>query len=328
MNVMEKLREKVQKNKKKIVLPEGNDPRIVEAAGELIKLGYAEVIILGDKNKIREKSPEPELVEEMEVINPESSEYLAEFSDKFYELRKHKGLDREEAAGIISDPLYFGAMLVETGKAAGMVAGASTPTSNVLRPAFQVIKTAPGISLASGAFIMKVPDCNYGAEGLFVFADCAVNPSPDSNELAQIALSSARTAEQLLGIDPVVAMLSFSSKGSAITEEIEKVKKAVEIVQNKDSELVIDGELQADAALIPEIAKTKAPDSPVAGRANVLVFPGLEAGNIGYKLVQRLAGAEAFGPLLQGIARPVNDLSRGCSVKDIINVAVLTSAQA
>lgn len=328
MNVMEKLRERVQKNKKKIVLPEGEDSRIVQAAGELIKLGYAEVIILGDKNKIREKSPEPELVEEMEVINPESSEYLAEFSDKFYELRKHKGLDREEAAGIISDPLYFGAMLVETGKAAGMVAGASTPTSNVLRPAFQVIKTAPGISLVSGAFIMKVPDCNYGAEGLIVFADCAVNPSPDSNELAQIALSSARTAEQLLGIDPVVAMLSFSSKGSAITEEIEKVKKAVEIVQNKDSELVIDGELQADAALIPEIAKTKAPDSPVAGSANVLVFPGLEAGNIGYKLVQRLAGAEAFGPLLQGIAKPVNDLSRGCSVKDIINVAVLTSAQA
>ncbi|MFW6238283.1 MAG: phosphate acyltransferase, partial [Halanaerobiales bacterium] len=276
MDVMERLRQRVKKNRKKIVLPEGNDERIVEAAGELVKLGYADIIILGDEEEIKAETPEPELVGEMEVINPADSEFLEQFSDEFYQLRKHKGTDRKDAAESVCDPLYFGTMLVKTGKAAGMVAGASTPTGNVLRPAFQVIKTAPGISLASGAFIMKVPDCSYGAGGLFVFADCAVNPSPDSGDLAEIALSSAQTAEQLLGIDPVVAMLSFSSKGSADTEEIEKVKKAVEIVKEQDPELLVDGELQVDAALLPEIGASKAPDSPVAGKANVLVFPGLE----------------------------------------------------
>lgn len=329
MDLLAGFRKRASENRKSIVLPEGNEPRIIKAAASILEEGIADLYLLGEVEKIRSRARDLGVsIDGATLINPAESELLEEFGKLFYELRKHKGITEEEARSQVVNPLYFGTMLVHTGRAAGMVAGAINSTGDVLRPAFQIIKTRPGVSIVSGAFIMQVPDSEYGADGSFIFADCAVNPNPDAEQLAEIAISSAETARTLLGIEPVVAMLSFSTKGSAKHELVDKVIQATAIAKEKAPELKLDGELQADAALVASVGRTKCPDSEVAGKANVLVFPDLQAGNIGYKLVERLAGAQAVGPILQGIAKPVNDLSRGCSVEDIINIVAITSVQA
>ena len=316
-------------HQKTIVLPEGEDKRILEASVKITNKKIAQIIILGNKEKILNKANRHNFnLENVEIIDPANSNLLTELGAEFHELRKHKNISESKAEKIIQDPVYFGTMLVHTGKAAGLVAGAVNITANVLRPAFQIIKTKPGISTASGAFIMQIPHMDAGENDLFVFADCAVNPEPDSNQLAEIALSTAETAQNLLKMEPVVALLSFSTKGSVSHKLVNKVKKAVELAQRNNPDIEIDGELQADAALIKTVATTKAPKSKVAGRANVLIFPDLQSGNIGYKLLERLGGARALGPILQGLNRPINDLSRGCSVDDIINVVAITVIQA
>lgn len=329
MELMEQFKKRARENKKKLVLPEGNEPRVIKAAARILQEDLADLFILGNLDEINSLADKADVnLEGAELINPESSELVDEFAETFYQLRKHKGITKEDAARQVVNPLYFGTMLVHTDRAAGMVAGSINATGDVLRPAFQIVKTAPGISVVSGAFIMEVPDCEMGNKGTFVFADCAVNPDPSAEQLAEIAICSAATAERLLEIEPIVAMLSFSTKGSASHDLVDKVLKATEIANKNAPELTLDGELQADAAILPSVAKTKSPDSSVAGQANVLVFPDLQAGNIGYKLVQRLAKAEAIGPILQGIAKPINDLSRGCSVDDIVNLVAITSVQA
>jgi len=329
MEIMEKFKKKARSNRQTIVLPEGDDERIVNAAEAVLKDKLANLIILANDNEINQIASANNLnLDDATIIDPKNSDLINEFTDLFYELRKHKGISKEDAKKIIKDPLYFATMLIYTNRAQGLVAGAANATGDVLRPAFQIIKTTPGISVVSGAFIMDVPDCNYGEDGVLFFADCAVNPSPDKEQLAEIALTTADTANKLLDIDPHVALLSFSTKGSTSHELVDKVAQAVKIAKEKDSNIKIDGELQADAALIPDVAKRKSPESEIAGKANVLIFPDLQSGNIGYKLVQRLAGAKAIGPVLQGIAKPVNDLSRGCSVQDIVNVVAITAVQA
>ncbi len=328
MDLMQTFKEKARKNKKTIVLPEGNEERVLKAAKIILEQKLAELIILGKEGEINEQVEELGInIDQAKIINSSKSDLRNEFADLYYELRKHKGIKEEDALVSMKDPLYFGTMLVHTGRADGMVAGSINATGDVLRPAFQIIKTEEGVSVVSGAFIMNVPGCEYGEDGIFVFADCAVNPNPDKNQLAEITISTAKTVRSLLDFDPVVALLSFSTKGSASHEFVDKVRKASDIAQKMAPDLEIDGELQADAALLSSVAETKAPESSVAGRANVLVFPDLQSGNIGYKLVQRLAGAEAIGPILQGIAKPVNDLSRGCSVDDIVNLVAITAVQ-
>ncbi len=329
MDLLTSFKKRAIENRKTIVLPEGSEPRVIKAAASILEKGIANLYILGNEDEINNiANAQGVSVEGAVLINPVQSDLLEEFTDLFYELRKHKGVTKEEARSIVVDPLYFGTMLVHTDRAAGMVAGSINATGDVLRPSFQIIKTKAGVSVVSGAFIMEVPDCQYGNNGIFVFADCGVNPNPNENQLAEIAITSAETAKNLLGLKPVVAMLSFSTKGSASHEYVDKVVSATEIAKKKAPDLIIDGELQLDAAIVNSVAKTKCPDSNVAGKANVLVFPDLQSGNIGYKLTQRLAKATALGPILQGIAKPVNDLSRGCSVEDIINIVAITSVQA
>jgi phosphate acetyltransferase len=329
MNVMKEFKNKAKESKKTIVLPEGYEPRMINALPKIKEENLADIILLGEKQKIEEiAETEGVKLDDINIIDPAKSELKEEFADIFYELRKHKDITKEEALNKVTDPLYFGVMLVHTEKADGMVAGSINATGDVLRPALQIVKTKDNISVVSGAMIMDVPETEYGHEGIFIFSDVAVNPNPDAKQLAEIAVSSADTARLLPGVDPVVAMLSFSTKGSAKHELADKVIEATDLAQEMAPELSIDGELQADAALVPEVGKKKSPESNVAGRANVLVFPDLQAGNIGYKLVQRLAKASAIGPILQGMAKPVNDLSRGCSVEDIVNVVAITAAQA
>lgn len=328
MNLLENIKSKAKIASKTIVLPEGTEERTVKAAEIITKENIAKIILVGDVNEVQAIAEKNSVdLTGVEIIDPKTSEKLEIYANAFYEMRKHKGVDLEQAKVMVTNPLYFGSMMVSQDDAHGMVAGAQNTTGDVLRPALQIIKTAPGISSVSGAFIMIVPNCEYGENGIMVFADCAVTPNPTAEQLAEIAYASAKTAKALVGFEPKVGMLSFSTKGSAEHELVSKVVKATEIAKEKYPDLQVDGELQADAALVPKVGASKAPGSKVAGNVNVLVFPDLQAGNIGYKLVQRLAKAEAVGPVLQGMAKPVNDLSRGCSIDDIVNTVAMTVLQ-
>lgn len=329
MKLMEEIWAKAKANKKKIVLPEGEEERNIEACSKIIKNAIADVVLVGNAEKIKEMANKLGVsVEGAEIVDPENSDKTADYAKALYELRKHKGVTLEKAEKIIKDPLYFGTMMVQKNDVDGMVSGAIHTTGDLLRPGLQIVKTAPGASVVSSSFIMMVPDSKFGNEGLLLFADCAVNPNPTSEDLASIAISTAETAKNLCGLDPKVALLSFSTQGSASHELVDKVVNATKLAKEKRPDLKIDGELQLDAAIVKSVADLKAPNSEVAGKANVLVFPDLQAGNIGYKLVQRFAKAEAIGPVCQGFAKPINDLSRGCSADDIVNVVAVTAVQA
>ena len=322
---LETIIRRAKSDKKTIVLPEGDDPRTLEAAEKVLADDIAHLIILGDAATIAESG---RALDGAEIIDPAACAFRGELAEGLYEARKHKGMTPEDAEELIGDALYFGVMLVKTGRADGMVAGACHSTGDVLRPSLQVLKTAPGAKLVSSFFVMCVPDCDFGAKGTFLFADCGLEVQPDAERLANIAVSSAASFKTLVGEEPAVALLSHSSHGSATNDETAKVVEATRIAHELAPDLALDGELQLDAAIVPEIGSAKAPDSSVAGHANVLVFPDLDAGNIGYKLVQRLAKAEAYGPVTQGIAAPVNDLSRGCDADDIYGVVAITCVQA
>ncbi|HEC92222.1 MAG TPA: phosphate acetyltransferase [Candidatus Atribacteria bacterium] len=330
MEISQMIREKAKKNPKVIVLPEGEEPRMIKASETIIKEGFANLIFLGKEEKIKSmaKNMGIDFSEKIEIINPNNSDKIKKYAETYYQLRKNKGINLDEAYQLLKDPLYFGALMVYHGEADGLVAGSINATGDVFRPALQTIKTAPGIQIVSSCFIMVVTDCPYGDNGVIVFADCAINPEPDAEQLADIAIASAETGKILVGIEPRVAMLSFSTKGSAKHPLVEKVVEATKIAKEKKPDLLIDGELQADAALIPSIGERKAPNSKIAGKANVLIFPDLQSGNIAYKLVERLAKAKAIGPISQGMRKPINDLSRGCSAEDIVNVVAITVLQA
>ncbi len=330
MSYIDKIKEKARADKKTIVLPETSDKRTLIAASHIMQEGIADIIMVGDEEKIMDGAGWLEVeLDGVVVVNPKTSELTEKYVQLLYETRKSKGMTIEKAREkLLTDYLTFGVMMVKANDADGMVAGACHATADTLRPALQILKTAPGVKLVSGFFIIDVPDCPYGADGTFLFADCGLNQDPTAEELAAIAETSAKSFQSLVGVKPMIAMLSHSTKGSAKHPLVDKVVEATQIAKEQYPYLCIDGELQTDAALVPAVAKSKAPGSEVAGKANVLVFPNLDCGNIGYKLVQRLGKAEAYGPMLQGIAKPVNDLSRGCSWEDIVGVVALTAVQA
>lgn len=329
MSLLERIREKAKTKKQSIILAEGDDDRVIEAASIAQSEGIADIIILGNKEEIISRSNKLGVsLEGVEILDYLSSEKFESYVNDFYELRKHKGMTIEKSRETLKDNVYFGTMMVKDKLADGLVAGALHSTSNLLRPALQIIKTSKESKIVSSFFVMEVPDCNYGDNGVFFFADCGVNTNPNAEELANIALSTAKSARDLAGLDPKVAMLSFSTMGSAKSESTEKVIEATKIAKElAPSYVEIDGELQLDAAIDETVAKLKAPNSNVAGKANVLVFPDLNSGNIGYKLTQRLAKAEATGPICQGFAAPINDLSRGCNAEDIVNAIAITAVQ-
>ena len=330
MSAIEKIKAKARADVKHIVLPEGAEPRTVQASAKILKEGVARVTLLGNPDEVRKVAAETGTdLTGVAIIDPATSEKSAAYADLLYELRKAKGMTPEQATELVTkNPLYYGAVMLKAGDADGMVAGAINSTGNVLRPALQIIKTAPGIKVVSSCFIMELPDPKWGDNGVMIFGDCAVIPNPTAEELAAIAIASAASGKQLVDINPRVAMLSFSTKGSAKHENVTKVQEATKLAHELAPDLQLDGELQADAALVESVGQLKSPGSTVAGHANVLVFPDLQAGNIGYKLVQRLAGAEAIGPIIQGLAKPVSDLSRGCSVDDIVSVVAITAVKA
>lgn len=329
MKVLQEIIANAKKAQKRIVLPEGLEPRTLRAADIILKEGIARLIILGKPEQVKEEAGKLGVdLHKATLVDPTTDPRRDKYAAMMVEIRKNKGLTREEALALLDNPLYFAPLMIKAGDADGELAGAINATGDVLRPAFQYVKTLPGVSVVSGAFLMFVNDPNIGHEGILVFADCAVLPDPDENQLAEIAVTTARTARAIVGLEPRVAMLSFSTKGSASHIMVDKVVNATRKAREMDPDLKIEGELQVDAALVMEVAQLKAPGSEVAGRANILVFPTLESGNIGYKLVQRLARAEAIGPVLQGMAAPINDLSRGCSVTDIVNMVAITANQA
>ena len=330
MAYIDKIKERARQDKKTIVLPETTDKRTLIAASHIIEEDIADVIMVGNEEKIMDGAGWLEVdLTGVKVVDPHKCDKLDTYVELLYETRKSKGMTMEKAREILlTDYLTFGVIMVKANDADGMVAGACHATADVLRPSLQILKTAPGVKLVSGFFILDVPNCKYGENGAFLFADCGLNQDPTAEELAAIADTSAKSFRTLVGPRPIIAMLSHSTKGSAKHPCVDKVIEATNIAHEQYPHLILDGELQADAALVPHVAKTKAPGSEVAGKANVLIFPNLDSGNIGYKLVQRLGGAEAYGPMVQGLARPVNDLSRGCSWEDIVGVVALTAVQA
>lgn len=324
---LNRIKERAKQDKKTIVLAEGEELRTVQAADMILKEGIADIILLGNEDKIRELAQGLD-ISAAKIIDPEKADNLQEFADKFYEMRKAKGMTPEKALETMKNPLYYGVMMVKLDLADGQVAGAVNATANVLRPCLQILKTAPGTKLVSAFFVMVVPDCEYGHNGTFIYADSGLNENPDADAVSEIAISSAASFKTLVEADPVIAMLSYSTYGSAKSELVDKMQLATKLAKEKRPDLALDGELQADAAIVPAIGNSKAPGSKIAGHANVLVFPDLNCGNIAYKLTERLAKAEAYGPITQGIAKPVNDLSRGCCAEDIVGVCAITCVQA
>ncbi len=330
MSFIDRIKERAKQDVKTIVLPETNDRRTLIAAAKILQEGIANIVMVGKEEKVMDGAKWLELnLNKVKVIDPENTDKLDQYVELLYQIRKEKGMTPEKAREILlNDYLTFGIMMVKARDADGMVAGACHATADVLRPSLQILKTAPGVKLVSGFFILDVPDCEYGANGTFIFADCGLNQDPTAEELADIADTSAKSFTTLVGVKPVIAMLSHSTKGSAKHPLVDKVVEATRIAHERYPHLMLDGELQPDAALVTSVAQSKAPGSEVGGKANVLIFPNLDCGNISYKLVQRLGKADAYGPMLQGISRPVNDLSRGCSAEDIVGVVALTAVQA
>ena len=329
MTFIEKLKKKKKKDIKTIILPESEDVRVLKAASKVMEEGFAKIILIGDEDETLKRANENSInLDGIKIINPKTSEKFEEYANSFYELRKAKGMTLDKARETLLEPIYFGMMMVKQGDSDGLVSGACHSTANTLRPALQILKTAPGTKLVSAFFAMVVPNCEYGENGVFIFGDSGLVENPTAEELSEIAISSSKSFHQLTGAEPKVAMLSYSTYGSAHSELTEKVIEATKLLKEKEPNLICDGELQLDAAIVPEVANSKAPGSPVQGKANTLIFPDLNAGNIGYKLVQRLAKAEAYGPLCQGIAKPVNDLSRGCNSDDIVGVVAIPCVQA
>ena len=330
MDLIKQVKDNAKKNKQRIILPESYDNRILKAADIIIGENIADITLIGSKHAIERDSNNLKLknIGRAKIVDPEKNNKKDIYANLMLEIRKSKGLTRDEAYRLLNNPLYLSAIMIKNGDADGEVAGAANSTPDVLRPALQLIRTKLGINIVSGAFLMILKDRDFGNNGLLVFADCAVNPNPDTRELAEIAITTAHTTKAIAKTEPRIAMLSFSTKGSTQHELVDKVRNATALARQMDSSLKIDGELQADAALIKEIADKKAPGSEIAGTANVLIFPDLQSGNIAYKLVQRLAHAEAIGPIIQGLSSPINDLSRGCSVNDIVNLVAITANQA
>ena len=330
MSLLETIKDNAKQLNKRIVLPEGLEERTLKAANEIIAEGIADIILIGNPEQVKSKAKELDLnnIDKANIVNPIQHDKKDTYADLMVELRKSKGLTKDEALNLLENPLYLATLMIKAGDADGEVAGAENATGDVLRPAFQYVKTLPGISVVSGAFIMILPEKEYGENGMLVFADCAVHPDPDAKQLAEIAVATAKTTKAITGMEPKVALLSFSTKGSAKHAMVDKVVTATKLAQEAAPEFDFDGDLQADAAIVEAVGKKKAPDSKIAGKANVLVFPDLQSGNISYKLVQRMAHAEAIGPVLQGMAAPINDLSRGCSVSDIVNLVAITANQA